>query len=148
MDDDERVARNVSNPNFRLKVSKSSKQRVSPLFTLTNPLALLSSQQEDGGTAPVLPYVNHLVSMHGRSSIVAGFSSPSDSLKLFDAGRAGLVPQRALHSHPGGITSVKSDPQDAHNIVWSSGSDGRVQAVDLRIPEDGNVYSLRGERFQ
>jgi hypothetical protein len=145
MDDEQNIPQTLSNPNFRLKASKSSKQPISPVFTLPNPLFWGPSQQEDSSIAPVLPYVNHLVSVSAGASIVAGFSSPSDSLMLFDVVRGGLVPHRALHTHPGGITAVKSDPQDTHNIIWSCGSDGRVQAIDLRVPNGGNVCSLRGE---
>jgi WD40 repeat protein len=131
MDDEDTFSRNLSNPNFRLKASKSSRQKLSPGFSI----------------APTLvPYVNHLVCMSGGRSIVAGLSSPSNSLVLFDAVRGCLSPHRTLHTHPGSINAVKSDPQDTNNILWSCGSDGRVQGIDLRAPDGGNVCSLRGEQ--
>jgi hypothetical protein len=145
MDDEDTFSRNLSNPNFQLKASKFSRQKISPGFTLAGPLTWAPSQQEDGSIAPALPYVNHLVCMSGGRSIIAGFSSPSDSLVLFDAVRGCLAPHRALHTHPGGIKAVRYDPQDTNNIVWSCGSDGRVRGVDLRVPDGGNVCSLRGK---
>ena len=146
MDDENTFPQNLSNPKFYLKASKSSRKKISPGFTLADPLTWASSQQKDGNIAPALPYVNHLVCLSGGRLIVAGFSSPSDSLVLFDVVRGCLSPHRALHTHPGAINAVKCDPQDTNNIVWSCGSDGRVQGIDLRVPHGGNICSLRGKR--
>lgn len=144
MDDDEAFLPTIPNPNFRVKASKSLGGAILPRSMWSDPLAW-QAQQQDPITAP---YVNHLVSMGGSSIIVAGFSSPSDSLKLFDVTSGRLVPQRSLNVHQGGITGIKVDPQDSHDILWSSGKDGKVQGVDLRVANDGNVCLLKGNAFK
>lgn len=140
MDDEEAFLQPTPNTNFRIEASKSSRQTSVSLFTLDNPLAWTSQQLE----LATVPYVNHLVAMNRSSTIVAGFSSPSDSLRLFNVTEEGLVPQRALHTHQDGISAIKVDPQDSENIVWSCGSDGQVLAADLRVANGGTVCSLQG----
>lgn len=120
-------------PLLRIKSSQHSNVPLTPLYSNSDPLNWVASHPSStqGGQGS-LPYVIHLTSI--ENSVVAAFSSPSDSFSCFDPTTLAIThhPQ-TFTGHPGGITKVKRDRQQA-SIFWSSGIDGRVRCHDLRQP--------------
>lgn len=110
---------------LRIRPSKHSKVPLKPLYLNSDPL---NWQRRS------LPYVTHLT--HIENSIVAAFSSPSDSFSCFDP--TTLAATRGTSSgsiwgHAGGITKIRND-REQNSLFWSSGMDGRIGCHDLRQP--------------
>lgn len=130
--------KDLSDPHIlRIRPLDQAYAPVKPTATNSNPL---------GWQAPKsLPYVTHLLPT--AENFLAAFSTPSDSVALFDATTAKAIANvPSFKPHPGGITALRKDPSRS-SVFWSAGVDGKVQGFDLRAGNDGSSAILTGELF-
>ena len=122
-------------PSPSLKASPTSKLARSPTSSLANPLSLPPNR--------TLPYVTNLVSVEATAGVVvAAFSSPEDTLAVFNLGRGKLEKARQWIGHEGGITCVlgSKETRFGASTIGSCGKDGVVRGWDVRSGSVGVVY--------
>ena len=134
-------------PPPSLTTSPTSSVATSPTSSLANPLSLPPNR--------TLPYVTHLVSVSVGAApgaggvVVAGFSSPEDTLATFYVGRGKLekVGEEWI-GHKGGITCVLGSKESRFgaSVFGSCGKDGVVRLWDMRSRGVGSVYQGERER--
>ena len=132
-------------PPPSLTTSPTSSVVTSPTSSLANPLSLPPNR--------TLPYVTHLVSVSVGAApgagagagvvVVAGFSSPENTLATFHFGRGKLekVGEEWI-GHEGGITCVLGSKESRFgaSVFGSCGKDGVVRLWDMRSRGVGSVY--------
>ena len=136
-------------PAPSLTTSPTSSVATSPTSSLANPLSLPPTRP--------LPYVTHLVSVGAAPGagagagavVVAGFSSPENTLAAFHLGRGTLEKVGSWIGHEGGITCVLGSNESRFfgtSVFGSCGKDGVVRLWDVRSGSVGSVY--QGESLE